>query len=363
MRNAVMDIKNLSPTAKLYLRPVGLGSGIAIAGGRARFSGVEVSARSGATVEFVQTLRIDAIAPFRAQLAPALAARFDQLWARLTTPRPHLSLATGEIDLATPKVMGILNVTPDSFSDGGRHSDPAQAVAAAKAMVVAGAALVDIGGESTRPRAPHVPLGTERARVAPVLAGLRGTDVPISIDTRQSAVMALALDAGAGVINDVSALQFDGDALALVAKSGCPVVLMHAQGVPQSMQDAPHYDDVLRDVFDWLEARIDAVVAGEVARARIIVDPGIGFGKTVAHNLELLRGLGMLHGLGCPILLGVSRKKLIGVLGGDVDAVDRSGGSLALALAGLDQGVQMLRVHDVGATVQAVRLWEALHDD
>lgn len=355
-----MDLERLSLDAKLYLRPIGLGSGMPLAGGCARFAAVELSARQGGAVSIVGTFAVADAANVAAGLPAELAARFDTLWTHLTTPRTPLLLPTGALDLATPQVMGILNVTPDSFSDGGRHDKPAKAVAAAQAMVAAGAALVDIGGESTRPRAPHVPLDVELARVGPVLDGLQGQGMPLSIDTRQSAVMARALAAGAGIVNDVSALAHDPQALALVAAAGCPVVLMHAQGTPQHMQDAPHYDDCLRDVFDWLEARIAAVVAGGVARDRIIVDPGIGFGKTIAHNLELLRGLGMLHGLGCPILLGVSRKKLIGVIDGDVEAQDRLGGSLTLALAGLDQGVQLLRVHDVPATVQAVRVWQAL---
>lgn len=355
-----MDLDRLPPGAKLYLRPIGLGSGLRLAGGCAQFAAAELSLRQDGAVSIVGTFAVEDAANVAARLPAPLAAHFDMLWTRLTAPRAPLALPTGALDLATPQVMGILNVTPDSFSDGGRHDDPAKAVAAARAMVAAGAALVDIGGESTRPRAPHVPLEVELARVGPVLDGLAGQGLALSIDTRQSAVMARALAAGAGLVNDVSALAHDPHALALVATAGCPVVLMHAQGTPQHMQDAPHYDDCLRDVFDWLEARIEAVAAGGVARDRIIVDPGIGFGKTIAHNLELIAGIGMFHGLGCPVLLGVSRKKMIGVLDGDASVQDRLGGSLALALAGLDQGVQMLRVHDVPATVQAVRVWTAL---
>ena len=272
----------------------------------------------------------------------------------LTAPRAAIAGLT--FDRA--HVMGILNVTPDSFSDGGRHASPAQAAAAARAMAAAGASLIDIGGESTRPRAAPVPLAQELARVAPVLDALAGGGLALSIDTRKAAVMRRALAAGARLVNDVSALTHDPEALPVVAASGCPVVLMHAQGTPQTMQDAPVYGDVLLDVYDWLAARIDACVAAGVERSRIIVDPGIGFGKTLAHNLALLQGLSLFHGLGCPLLLGASRKQMIATLSGD--AGDRLGGSLALALAGLAQGVQILRVHDVAATVQAVRVRQAV---
>lgn len=253
--------------------------------------------------------------------------------------------------------MGIVNVTPDSFSDGGAGGDP---VAAARAMALAGARIIDLGGESTRPRAATVTLDEELARVAPVLAGLAGSGLTVSIDTRKAAVMAAALAAGAAIVNDVSALTHDPAALALVAARGCPVVLMHAQGTPQTMQDAPVYDDVVRDVFDWLDARIAACVAAGIDRARIIADPGIGFGKTLGHNLALLRRIALFHGLGVPLLLGASRKKLIGTLANDAPVGERLGGSLALALHGIARGVQIVRVHDVAATVQAIRLWEAV---
>ncbi len=228
-------------------------------------------------------------------------------------------------------------------------------------MVGAGASLVDVGGESTRPGAADVAVTEELARVMPVLAGLAGDRLPLSIDTRKAAVMAAALDAGAVLVNDVSALTFDPAALALVAARGCPVVLMHAQGTPATMQVAPHYADVVADVFVWLEARIAACVAAGIARDRIVADPGIGFGKTTAHNRALLRHLGAFHGLGVPLLLGASRKALIARLAGDEAPADRRlGGSLALALHGVAHGVQIVRVHDVAATVQAVRLWQAV---
>jgi dihydropteroate synthase len=287
-------------------------------------------------------------APPRVVLADGLP---DVVLAPLVTPRAPIA----GLPQDRTAIMGILNVTPDSFSDGGRHADPGIAIAAARAMAAAGADIIDIGAESTRPRATPVDTETESARLAPVLAGLAG--ITWSIDTRKAAIMAQALDAGAVLVNDVSALGHDAAALALVAARGCPVVLMHAQGDPQTMQDAPRYDDVLLDVFDWLSARIAVCVAAGIDRSRIIVDPGIGFGKGLAHNLALLRGLALFHGLGVPVLLGASRKALIGRLAGEVAPGDRLPGSLALALHAAAQGVQVVRVHDVAETAQALAVW------
>nr|WP_295660243.1 dihydropteroate synthase [Polymorphobacter sp.] len=293
-------------------------------------------------------------------MATGVADLPEDVRARVATLRdallaPRATIAGLGFDRA--HVMGIVNVTPDSFSDGGDNGDR---VAAARAMAAAGASIVDLGGESTRPRAATVDAGEELARVGPVLAGLRGSGIMVSIDTRKAAIMAAALDAGAAIVNDVSALTFDPDALALVAARGCPVVLMHAQGTPATMQDAPTYADPLRDVFDWLEARIATCAAAGIGRERIIADPGIGFGKTLAHNLALIRGIAMFHGLGVPILLGASRKAVVGKLSGDVPVGERLGGSIALALHGVAHGVQIVRVHDVAPTVQAIRLWQAV---
>ena len=299
---------------------------------------------------------LDGFAAGIADLSDATRARITLLRDRLLAPRA----AIAGMNFARSHVMGVVNVTPDSFSDGGRGGGGGDPVAAARTMVAAGASIVDLGGESTRPRAKPVSEADELARVRPVLDSLRKVRLPLSIDTRKAVVMAAALDAGAALVNDVSALTHDPAALALVAARGCPVVLMHAQGTPQTMQDAPAYDDVVRDVFDWLEARIAVCVAAGIERDRIIADPGIGFGKTVDHNLALLRGIGLFHGLGVPILLGVSRKKMIGTLAGDAPVDDRLGGSLALALHAIARGVQIVRVHDVRETVQAVRLWEAV---
>jgi dihydropteroate synthase len=276
---------------------------------------------------------------------------------RLTRPRPLLRRLFPAVAHHRAAVMGILNVTPDSFSDGGRHAAPEAAQAAARTMAAAGADLIDIGAESTRPGAAPVDLATERARLAGVLPGLAG--LAWSIDTRKAAVMADALAAGASLINDVSALGHDPAALALVAASNAPVVLMHAQGDPQTMQQSPHYDDALFDVFDWLAARIATCEDAGIARDRIIVDPGIGFGKTLDHNLALLRGLALFHDLGVPVLLGASRKQLISRMVGAVPPDERLPGSLALALHAAAHGVQIVRVHDVAATVQALSVWHS----
>jgi len=261
--------------------------------------------------------------------------------------------------------MGVLNVTPDSFSDGGRHLALSAAMAQARALVEAGADILDIGGESTRPGADPVPLAEELDRVVPVIAALRaeGVKVPISVDTRNAAVAAAAFDAGGDLFNDVSGLTHDPASLGLAAASGRPVGLMHAQGDPKTMQDAPSYDDVLLDVCDWLEARIAAAEAAGIPRDRILIDPGIGFGKTVAHNLSLIRGLAVLHDLGCGVLFGASRKRFIGAIGGAAGPDDRLPGSIAVALEALRQGAQVLRVHDVKETGQAVALWAALNRD
>ncbi|WP_310497960.1 dihydropteroate synthase [Sandarakinorhabdus sp.] len=278
----------------------------------------------------------------------------DDVRHALTAPR---RLPAG-LPQGRPAVMGILNLTPDSFSDGGRLGDDAAMAAAVAKMATDGADIIDLGAESTRPGAAAVDLTQERARLVPVLP-LMGSR-RWSIDTRKAAIMGDALAAGAAIVNDVSALTFDAGAAAMLAGQDCHIVLMHHQGTPETMQVAPRYDDALLDCYDWLEGRIAAVVAAGIARDRLIIDPGIGFGKALAHNVAILRGLPLLHGLGLPILLGASRKALISGLAGPAAPGDRLGGSLALALHGADCGVQILRVHDVPETRQALALWSAL---
>ena len=264
-----------------------------------------------------------------------------------------------------PAVMGILNVTPDSFSDGGRYLAPAAAVAHARAMIDAGADIIDVGGESTRPGASPVPVAEEIARVALVIAALRAAapHVPLSIDTRKAAVAEAAFAAGATILNDVSALTHDPAMAGAAARAGVPVILMHAQGTPERMQADPRYGDVAAEVRDWLAARVAAARAAGIAR--VAVDPGIGFGKTVAHNLALLRAIPDLAALGHPVLIGASRKRFIGTLGGAPgaplpDGVARMPGSVAVALYAARAGARILRVHDVAETVQALRVQAAL---
>lgn len=258
-----------------------------------------------------------------------------------------------------PRIMGIVNVTPDSFSDGGQLATAEDAVAAGCRMREAGAAIIDVGGESTRPGAADVSVAEEMQRVMPVIEGLVREGVAVSIDTRKAAVMRAALGAGAAMLNDVSALTHDPESMAVAADSDVPVVLMHMTGTPQTMQKAPHYDNVLSEVRDWLAARIAACAAAGIARERLIADPGIGFGKGLAHNLALLQGLETLHGLGVPLLLGASRKSLIPAIAGPAPPDQRLAGSLALALRGAEAGCQWLRVHDVAETAQALAVWAA----
>ncbi len=275
---------------------------------------------------------------------------------RLTAPRAPIA----GLDLGRPRIMGILNVTPDSFSDGGLHFDPRTARRAALDMAGQGAAIIDVGGESTRPGAQDVPEEVEIARTAPVIAAIRDESaVPVSIDTRKAAVAAAALTAGATLVNDVSGFTHDAALAPLCAARRVPVCVMHAQGDPATMQRDPRYGDVLLDVYDFLERQIGALERAGLPRSRVLADPGIGFGKTEAHNLTLLRNISLFHGLGCAILLGVSRKRFIGRIGQAPQADARGPGSIAVGLAALAQGVQILRVHDVAETAQALRLWQA----
>jgi dihydropteroate synthase len=298
--------------------------------------------------------RVEVLERGRAPMVVPVAEVPGAVLARLTAPR-----AFGGLSLDRPRIMGILNVTPDSFSDGGLFLRPEAALMQARQMA-AGADILDIGGESTRPGAVEVAEAEEIARTAPVIAALRagGLECAISIDTRKAGVARAALAAGAGMVNDVSALRFDAGMAGAVAEA--PVILMHAQGDPATMQADPQYEDVVLDVFDFLAERVAAAVAAGIPRDRIAVDPGIGFGKTLQHNLTLLNRLSLFHDLGLPVLLGASRKRFIGTIGAEAEAARRMPGSLAVALAGVAQGMQMIRVHDVAETRQALSLWQAV---
>ena len=345
-----------------YLRPTAFvdspfghdGKVLRLAGGLTWFAAVEIL--GGEEAELVPVEQIES-------RLEGLGEEAQAAWGNITAPRAPLMVRDRTIRLDQPQVVGIVNATPDSFSDGGKNEDPDVAAEAGHAMSAAGAAMIDVGGESTRPGAKALWEMDEIKRVLPVVERLAGSGTAVSIDTRKAAVMEAALGAGAGLVNDVSALTYDDRSAAIVAAAGCPIVLMHHQGSPETMQQSPRYDrPVLLEVYDWLAERIEAAVAAGVDKARIIVDPGIGFGKTVQHNLQLLNGLSLLHGLGCPIMLGASRKRMIGALSGEAGAEDRLGGSLALALKAAEQGVQLLRVHDVPETVQALRIWRGMRD-
>ena len=346
--------------ASIYLRPLGLGAtaapaqGLPLAGGPLWFAAAEVATRAAPEDMARQSLPIEAaLARVASEAGPdAASALRDRL------SRPRAAFAGLALDRA--RIMGVINVTPDSFSDGGDRFDPGRAVSDGQAMLAAGADILDVGGESTRPGAAPVDSEEEQRRVLPVVRALAAEGAVVSIDSRHAATLAEALAAGATIANDISALTGDPESLPLIARSGCSVVLMHMQGAPRTMQQAPRYDDVVLDVYDFLEARLEACLEAGVPRERIALDPGIGFGKSLGHNLALLDSLAIFHGLGCPILLGVSRKSFIARLSGEAPPKARLPGSLAAALSGLARGAQILRVHDVAETRQAVRVWEAI---
>ncbi len=269
-------------------------------------------------------------------------------------------LRTRTLDLPRrPLVMGILNVTPDSFSDGGRFFDPRAAIEAGLALAAAGADLLDVGGESTRPYSLPVNGAEELRRIVPVVQALaERLDIPVSIDTSKAAVARESLAAGAEIINDITALAGDPEMLPLAVASRPGVCVMHMQGTPQTMQDAPHYDDVVAEVFAWLAARRDACLAAGIEPRRLALDPGIGFGKTHGHNLKLLAGSWRFHALACPLVIGHSRKGFIGKVLGDKLA-DRTSGTIGVSISLALQGVQILRVHDVLAVRQALDLFIA----
>ena len=293
--------------------------------------------------------------PEELSATPSLLAPFA------SEDRGSLETRHGTIDFSRhTAIMGIINVTPDSFYDGGQRLEASRAIADGIAMVHAGAEILDVGGESTRPGAAPVGQEEEWARVLPVVSGLRReVQVPISIDTYKSDVAKLALDAGADIVNDISALRFDPAMVTLVAAEKIPIVLMHMQGKPQTMQTEPRYHDVVRDVRDFLAAQLYEAMDGGIGAERIILDPGIGFGKTLEHNLQLLRGLPVLAALGQPLLIGVSRKAFIGKIL-DVNPDHRLEGSLAAAVAAVLAGANIVRVHDVAETRRAVRVADAI---
>jgi dihydropteroate synthase len=341
----------------IYLEPVGLLYGTAaleavtarialpLAGGPIAFAAVRLweGEPGSAKHSSVQASAAEAIAE----------PRVKELLERITSPRPPFA----GLSLNTPRLMGVVNVTPDSFSDGGDYFEVGAAVAHAEKLAAEGAEILDIGGESTRPGANTISNEEELRRVLPVIAGAAKLGVPLSIDTRKPEVMRQAAKAGASLINDVSGLSFASDSISTAAALRLPVIIMHAQGSPDTMQENPSYNDVVLEVYDFLEQRIESVMAAGLPRTLIAADPGIGFGKNFAHNLSLFESLSFFHGLGVPLVLGASRKGFIRRIAGEALPKDRVAGSLAATLAAVSQGVQIHRVHDVGATRQALSVW------
>ncbi|KQM13862.1 dihydropteroate synthase [Novosphingobium sp. Leaf2] len=361
---------------KVYIRPIAFaespqseeGEAVRLAGAMVWASRFAVIVREGGRVLSRQRVAVNEVPKALAALPADLGAAAERQWSNLRKAHAPLSVALTNGDARTirldqPQVMGILNMTPDSFSDGGQFLDDGTIAADhAFAMVEAGAAIIDVGGESTRPGAAAVWEGDELRRVVPMVERLAAMGTAISIDTRRPAVMEAALTAGAHILNDVSALRYDPRSLELAAASGAPVVLMHAPGKADDLHSGAAFHDVALDVFDWLEARRDACVAAGIAADRIVLDPGFGFGLSLAENLALFNALPLFHALGQPLLVGVSRKRMIGALANEAPAHQRLGGSLALAVKAMDAGAHILRVHDVPETVQAVRVWRGLRD-
>ena len=326
--------------------------GLPLAGGRLSFAALDVLTRATPETKRRTIVLGDAFSGDWGREALAAADILEEL----SSQRPRIA----GLSLDRPRIMGIVNVTPDSFSDGGENLNTDKAIAHGLELIAEGADILDIGGESTRPQSDAVALDEELRRVIPVIEGLRAkTDAVISIDTRKGEVMRRAAAAGADILNDVSAFTHDPDSLAIAAETELPVIVMHAQGDPKTMNDNPQYGDVVLDVFDYLESRVQACVAAGIPKSKIVVDPGIGFGKHLHHNVAVMAGLSLYHGLGVPILLGASRKKMIGQLCNVDDAKDRVSGSLACAIAGVASGVQIVRVHDVKETKQAIEVWRA----
>lgn len=349
-------VRNVAGTVeRLYLEPAGfvpdITVGLPFLGGPRRFTAVQCYRRTDGGVV------ADAAVP-----ASEMQTRVSRDHRPLVAPwRDVITRSRAPfagLPMGRTTVMGIVNVTPDSFSDGGEHGDWKGAVARGLTLRAAGADILDVGGESTRPGAPPVDPRVETGRVVPVVRELAAAGALVSIDTRHAEVMRAAIDAGARIVNDVSALTGDPESLSVVRDSGVAVVLMHMQGTPRTMQGDPHYDFAPVDVFDYLAGRVEACVAAGIPRDRIAVDPGIGFGKRRAHNLELLRHVAIFHGTGCPVMIGASRKLRGGPA--DVEPRDRVGASLGAALAAVERGVQILRVHDVATTVEALGIRAAI---
>lgn len=356
---------------QIYLRPcafietpIGFDGQVAqLAGTMVYFSAVEAIETEDGKRSSKALVPLAELVAYLGRLPAELAEKARSQLSNITSPRPALKMGVRNILLDQPRVMGILNCTPDSFSDGGKHGDDPDALAqTGGAMAASGAAIIDVGGESTRPGAPLVWEGDEIKRVQPVVERLANAGHAVSIDTRKAAVMEAALQAGAMMINDISALLFDDRSLEVAKTSNCPIVLMHAPSQSSDPHKSEGYHDVLFDVYDWLEERVATLIGAGIARDRLLIDPGIGFGKSLADNLTLVNNLSLFHGIGCPLLFGASRKRMIGALSNEAVADARLGGSIFLAMKAVEQGAHIVRVHDVPETVQAIHVWRGLRD-
>lgn len=361
-------LKRIPDGSSFYVRPVGFISGPQAEGSGARpyrgsgrfFTGFILSARTATDIHG----RYVGCAEFAEAENSVTKQAIEQQLASLAVPHTPIALRNDQqLVFNRPLIMGVLNVTPDSFSDGGKFVDVNTAVRHARAMAASGADIIDVGGESTRPGATPVWEGEEADRVVQVIEAMAEEGVALSIDSRKAMVMEKAIEAGAHIINDVSALTHDPESLELAARLDVPVVLMHAQGDPRNMQDNPRYDHVVLDIHDYLSERITACKAAGIKKSNIIVDPGIGFGKRVMRdNMDLINGLMTYQSLGCPVLLGASRKRFIGAITGVEAAEDRVAGSVAAAIMGAEAGANIIRVHDVRETLEAAKMVQASFD-
>ena len=346
---------DIPDNARLYLRPVQLSHSVQLslplAGGPIHFSALDVIIQGGGKRVVETTFPVTRLDDLKATLPDDLSSAFDVWLDRLTAARKSFS--------GKPAIMGILNITPDSFSDGGDFLNPAAARKQAQQIFADGADILDIGAESTRPGAVEVPEAEELKRLQPVLEIVKDLPGPVSLDTRKAIVMEEGLKKGIAIINDVSALTFDAKSPETAKKAG-HVILMHAGGDPATMQENPIYNDVLLDVYDFLNASIGICEKAGIGRDKIIIDPGIGFGKTLEHNVTLLQGLSLFQGLGVPVMIGVSRKRFIGAITGEDNPKNRLAGSLAATLFAAAHGVQIIRCHDVQETRCALDTRDAL---
>ncbi len=365
------QLESTGPDSKIYLKPVGFldspqyfdEKNIRLNNSLIWFSNIEYSIFGGDGSIVRALIPVDAWPDMLEKLPEPLQVAASAQFTNLTRAHEPLQCGARTIRFDQPHVMGILNMTPDSFSDGGKHGDDPQGAAdAAFDMATAGASIIDIGGESTRPGAQAVWEGDEIKRVVPVIEKLSQCGAALSVDTRKAAVMEAAIAAGAHIINDVSALLHDKRALEVAGVSGRPVVLMHAPSSGKNPHKNDGYQNIVTDTYDWLEKRIGDIVEAGFEREKIIVDPGLGFGKSLADNLALMNNIALFHGLGQPLLIGASRKRMIGALSKEAPAHQRLGGSIAFAHHAIQQGAQIVRVHDVPETVQAAQIWRGMRD-